>query len=222
MVENSVKTLFQPEECDAEEAAEEVRHNQQNMAGLTVMEKMQLWNHLRSEHIVGENLDLLDMDEEYEHYAITHFPESWRFLTESHAYKWLIEKIKCSILLTEFGGTVMEHIGNEITKGLKPVSRGHSYNTGVNHASFEISWDLPVFITKEFPDETSLQLGSIITLTGSSFDAQTLTCAEYRRQVWPTTGPETLKVLQEVMDKGEETGRSHSCKQYFHDAWRSP
>jgi hypothetical protein len=127
--------------------------------------------------------------------------------------------MKCSILLTEFNGTVMEHIGNEITKGLKSVSRGHSYNTGVCNAFFEILWDLPVFIMNEFPDETALQLGSVITLTGSTIDAQALTCAEYMRQVWPTTGPETLKALQEVMDKGKGIGRSHSCKQYLHDAW---
>lgn len=80
-----MKTLFQPEECDAEEAAEEVRHNRQRMTGLTLTEKMQLWSHLRSEHMVGESLDLPNMDEECEDYAITHFPESWKFLTESQA-----------------------------------------------------------------------------------------------------------------------------------------
>jgi hypothetical protein len=55
------------------------------MTGLTLTEKMQLWSHLRSEHMVGESLDLPNMDEECEDYAITHFPESWKFLTESQA-----------------------------------------------------------------------------------------------------------------------------------------
>lgn len=168
------------------------------------MEKMQLWRRLGSENTIWEKLDLPDMDEEYEDYAITHFPEPWKFLTESQAYKWLIEKMKCSILLTEIDGTVMEHIGNEISEGLKSVNRGHCYNIGVCKASFAISWDLPEFIKRKFPDETVLQLGSTITLTGSSLDAQASTCAEYMQQVWPTMVLTPSRLCRQRWIKDEE------------------
>jgi hypothetical protein len=118
--------------------------------------------------------------------------------------------MKCSILLTEFDGTLIEHIGNEITRGLKAVNRDHGYTTGICKGVFEIFWDLPAFITHEFPDETALQLSSIITITGPDIDTQALTCAEYMHQMWPTTGSETLKALQMAMDEG--IGKAHKYK----------
>lgn len=117
--------------------------------------------------------------------------------------------MKSSILLTELEGTVMAHIGEEIARGLKAVSRRYGY-TQLCKGFFEILWDLPQFIQDEFPDKNDLQLGSIITITGSCVDAQALTCAEYMHQVWPTTGLDTLKALQETMNQGLRI--SHSCK----------
>ena len=104
----------------------------------------------------------------------------------------------------------MEHIGDEIMRGLKAVNRGRGYDTALCKGLFEVAWDLPGFINHEYVQGVGLQLGSIITITGSSIDAQALTCAEYMRQVWPTTGAETLKALQESVYKG--IGRSHKCK----------
>jgi hypothetical protein len=227
-----VKTLLQIEECGRESEADDDRDNLPGLAGLTPEEKMQMWTRPppdaptdSAELTPLENTPLRNgpesdaVDEEYsnlpgfeedEDYTITHFAEAWKFLTESHAYKWLIGKMKCGILLTEFNGTPIEHISNEITRGLKAVNRVHGYTTGVCKGIFEIFWDLPAFIDHEFPDETALQLGSIITITGQDIDAQALTCAEYMRQVWPTTGSETLKALQMAMDEG--IGKPHKCK----------
>jgi len=134
--------------------------------------------------------------------------------SESYAYKWLVPKLKCCILLTEFEGTRMMEIGNEISRDLKFANKDHGYNTEVCKGSFKILCDLPAFIKNEFPNETALQLGSIITITGSSVDAQALTCAEYMRQVWPT-GYETLNALQEAMNKWKGTGKRHQCKPRF-------
>jgi hypothetical protein len=169
-----------------------------------------MWSRSRSDGVGEDNSNLLEIeDEDYEDYAITHFPEAWTFLRESHAYKWLIGKMKSGILLTELEGTLMEHIGEEITRGLKAVNRGYGY-TRPCKGFFEILWDLPQFIQDEFLDKTDLQLGSIITITGSCSDAQALTCAEYMHQVWPTTGLDTLKALQETMNRGLR--KWHSCK----------
>jgi hypothetical protein len=207
-----VKTLFQPEGGDVREEADEGQGNRKEVTGLTLMEKMQLWSQIGRSESVGEEIsNFPDFDEDYEEYVISNFPEAWKFLTESHAYKWMIGKLKCCILLTEFDGTIMEHIGNEIVQGLTSANRGRGYHTRTCKAFFEISCDLPAFIKDEFPNETGLQLGSIITITGSNVDAQALTCAEYMRQVWPT-GYEILNALQETMDKGTGTGKSHQCK----------
>jgi hypothetical protein len=159
-----------------------------------------------------ENSRPPDLDEEFENddYAIIHFPEAWAFLKKSHAYKWLLGIIKSRLVLTETRGTLMEQIGDEILRGLTLANRGRGNENGICRATFEVAWDLTEFINREFPHQDSLQIGSIITLTGSSVDAQALTCAEYMAQVWPTTGWETLKALQEAINKG--IARLHKCK----------
>jgi hypothetical protein len=203
-----MESLFRLEDCDPEEESDEYRDK---TPGLSLEEKMQLlmWSRPRSDGVGEDNSNLLEIEDADEDYAITHFPEAWKFLRESHAYKWLVGKMKSGILLTELEGTVMAHIGEEISKGLKAISRRYGY-TQLCKGFFEISWNLPQFIQDEFPDKNDLQLGSIITITGSCVDAQALTCAEYMHQVWPTTGLDTLKALQETMSQGLR--KSHICK----------
>ncbi|CZR60568.1 uncharacterized protein PAC_10464 [Phialocephala subalpina] len=211
--ETCVNVLSQPEECTlVDEVEQGNKHQPQKHAGLglSLLEKMQLWDDTKSEAATDQKTHPPCLEEEYEEdYAITHSPEVWEFLTKSPAYKWLIEKMKSGALLIEIGGTLMERIGNEITRGLSTVASDHGYNNGVCNGFFEITWDLPAFIGHEYAQESNLQLGSIITITGSSTDAQALSCAEYMRQVWPTTGTETLKVLQDALDKG--LGKPHKC-----------
>ena len=123
-------------------------------------------------------------------------------------------EMKSALALTETKGTLMEQVGDEIMRGLGEVKGGQGYDAQVCKGSFEIiTWDLPGFINHEYSREENLQLGSIITITGSGGNAQALTCAEYIRQVWPTTGSETLKVLQEAINKG--IGKTHKCKLFL-------
>jgi hypothetical protein len=203
-----MESLFRLEHCDREEEPDEYRDK---TPGLSLEEKMQLlmWSRPISDGVGEDNPNRLEILDEDEDYAITHFPEAWKFLRESYAYKWLIGKMKSCFLLTGLEGTLMEHIGKEITRGLEAVSRDYGYAQPCK-GFFEILWDLPQFIQDEFPDKNDLQLGSIITITGSCVDAQALTCAEYMHQVWPTTGLDTLKALQETMYQGLR--KSHICK----------
>jgi hypothetical protein len=179
--------------------------------GLTLAEKMGLWNTSQQKLAGEQSLERCEIEEdETDDYAIAHFPHAWKFLTESQAYKWLLGRMKSETLLTERKGTIAENIADEILSGLNSMKMDYSYTKGIRKAFFEISWPLSAFVKEHYPGEEQLQLGSIITITGSGIDAQALTCSEYMCQVWPTTGLETLAVVQEAMAKGP--GKSHKCK----------
>lgn len=52
-----------------------------------------------------------------------------------------------------------------------------------------------------FPDNQCQSLGQVIVLCGSEINAQSLSCAEYMHQVWPKTGLELLRALEDCRAK---------------------
>jgi len=174
-------------------------------------EKIHLWN-LEKPDIERQDDDLTlderntafiqDEEEQEDDYVITNFPDAWEFLTGSHAYEWLLARMRTEMLLTKTDGTQAENIKREILEGLASVSKKLNYGQAVNKARFDISWDLPGFLKAKYPDEHELQLGSLITIVGTGDNVQALTCAQYINQVWPVTGLETLFALQGAFNKG--------------------
>jgi hypothetical protein len=150
----------------------------------------------------GHETDLEEIEEENEDYAISQYPDAWKFLTDGEVYQWLLGRVRSEMLLTEREGTAAENIRCEILKRLASSKTGPGYNHGISKAKFEIPWNLLNFIKEHYPDEGQLELGSVITIVGDGIDAQALTCAQYMEQVWPTTGVETLSILQEAVARG--------------------
>ncbi|KAH6677360.1 hypothetical protein B0J14DRAFT_636069 [Halenospora varia] len=202
------------EESDEEE---EDGANVKAQDGLSLAEKMQLWHANRPEIPKPDDLitNANPTDEEIgdiEEYTISQYSEAWKFITNGHEFRWLIGRIKTEMVLTERRETPAENIRLEILRGLASSRRsGQSQGNGCEFstASFEIEWTLLAFLKDHYPNQQSLELASIITIVGSGVDVQTLTCAEYMRQVWPTTGVETLNALQEAVEKGQ--GGSYQC-----------
>jgi len=153
------------------------------------------------DYIALDENDEAEEDED-EDYAITHFPEAWQFLTSSHAYYWLLARVRTELLLTKRIGTSADNIRREILKGLTSRSRKNGYGQTMIKVTFQISWSLPQFLKQQYPEEDFVKLGSLITLVSSEDDVQALTCAQYMSQVWPVTGSDTLAALQGALDKG--------------------
>lgn len=153
-----------------------------------------------NDHDHDDDDDSEGMDEDY---TMTHFPDAWEFLVNSHAYQWLIGRIQTEMLVTQRAGTAAESIRTEIVKGSASLGRSHGDRQGTRKVRFDISWELPGFLREQYPEESELDLGSLITIVGIGNVVQALTCAQYMRQVWPVTDLETLKALQEALDKGK-------------------
>ena len=173
---------------------------------ISLAEKMHLlWNSGKPDlekddaHVNLHQIDAVDDDDAGDGYAITHYPEAWQFLTGSHAYYWLLARVRTEMLLTK-RDRASEAIKREIMRGL--ASRPKGYAKAVTKAKFYVYWSLRTFLKEKYPDEQSVRLGSLITMIASGDDVQALTCAQYMGQVWPVTGPETLSAVQGALDTG--------------------
>lgn len=182
-------------------------------AGLSVEEKVQMWGTLKSsagsEYVLNTAAD----HEAEEEYTLTHYPEARTFLADSQACKWLLGKVNANLFLTEMHDTPADHIYHEIIEALHSTKHQRGYYQGVCQASFLMSWNIHAFIEEQYPKERDVHLGSIVTITGSGIDAQAMTCSAYMRQVWPTTGLETLQALQEAISN--DPGERHECRVLF-------
>jgi hypothetical protein len=219
LVETSIKiSSGGPEEESDDDEEDEETSTLRAQNGLSVEEKMRLWYAAtletpKSNDSLANFHNQEDEDEEIEDYAISHYPDAWKFLTNGHDYQWLLGRVRTEILLTKREDTVAENIRREILRGLasSKTVQGHRYINSM--AKFEIHWDLPKFLKEHYPGEEHLQLGSLITIVGFETDAQALTCAEYMRQVWPATGLETLGALQQAIENG--LGNCLQCNSNF-------
>ena len=73
---------------------------------------------------------------------------------------------------------------------------------------FKIRWDPKNFlIEQEYTEDPEEAIEKVITLTGSTESVQALTCGEYMRETWPSTGKDVLEFLK-VLVSGETQGSS--------------
>ncbi|KAG0645247.1 hypothetical protein D0Z07_8888 [Hyphodiscus hymeniophilus] len=192
---------------DTEDEGEELLS--QNESGVTLTEKTHPEETRNPDaiasqeyHITMDQSDAVDDDDDVEDYAVANYPEAWQFLTSSHAYYWLLSRVRSEMLLSKREGTTAEKIRNEILRGLAAQPKRNGYGQAMSKVKFNISWCFPQFLSGNYPKERNPSISSFITLVASKDNVQALTCGQYMSQVWPVTGPEILSALQGALDKG--------------------
>jgi hypothetical protein len=70
--------------------------------------------------------------------------------------------------------------------------------------TYELTWELPSYLKKFFPAKQPL--GSILTLTGGTFDAYGSSCKDYLDEMFPGIGPCVLECLEKML-LDSEAGR---------------
>ncbi|OQV03982.1 hypothetical protein CLAIMM_08939 [Cladophialophora immunda] len=122
-------------------------------------------------------------------------------ILNSAAYQWLVTYLRRELLLaraaTDCMGIIRRNIDASLPKSNK-VSRHRS--TEAHRMTFRVLWEPMAFVREqeytEAPDEV---LERAITLTGTTCDAQALTCAQYLRQAWPSTGEHIIRLLKDMV-----------------------
>ena len=74
-------------------------------------------------------------------------------------------------------------------------------------ASFCVQWNPRKFMKNQF-GEDHVQLGKVLTITGSEHCAQATTCENYVRYTWPYLGSFLLQIVQDVFSHPEHDGQS--------------
>ena len=142
----------------------------------------------------------------------------------SAAFKWLLASIGTHLTLSPSSPE------DSVTKLRKEIHqallRGDPSNGRAPElprtAIFECRWDLRDFIFNEYIQEDYAHntLGDVITLTGSSTNAQATTCSMYLDQTWPCTGPSILAAVEEAVGTGISTRSESHNDQQNHDRSR--
>lgn len=131
---------------------------------------------------------------------------------ETNAFKWLVARLHLEMRLVSTEPKAMGAIRSKIVSSLPPPGRfSRKVPSEDMKATFELDWDVRDFFKQQKYDvKASEAFPKVITLTGSDRDVQALTCADYVSQTWPLTGPDMLKLVQNVLDSGD-SGPS-ACK----------
>ena len=127
------------------------------------------------------------------------------------AYEWLLTTLRREFRLTPAEPNIMEIIRREIIHSL-PSSHKVSRKRPAEayKVVFTLDWDpLAFIIEQEYEEEPDEAIEIAITLTGSTKDAQALTCTQYMCQTWQSTGQQTIQLIKDVVRSGP--GCQHIC-----------
>ncbi|KAL5357315.1 purine and uridine phosphorylase [Aspergillus floccosus] len=132
-------------------------------------------------------------------------------ITSSPMYEWLLGSIRRELNLHRTEPNAKDAIRNRILSSL-PLSRTVSRydQPRIYQAKFTLNWD-PMAFVKEQEYDTSKEgfLGNVITITGSSQDAQAMTCLQYLHQTWHSYEVDIIQLFEATLLN--EHGYEHRC-----------
>jgi hypothetical protein len=176
---------------------------------LTAYEKVQLWKTDTGdfEETLGFTPDELPIEGEDElsdgsniSDGIDDYSEAWDFVFGSLAFTKLRARITRAGILTPRTGQVIDQIREFIVNTLSSQSMEAKTRSSLPKllmSTFHISWNLLHFLRSQYETECLPELQHIVTVNGSAVDAQAATCGEFVEQVWPETGREIPRALQD-------------------------
>jgi hypothetical protein len=131
------------------------------------------------------------------------------FILNSLPYKLLLARLRKEVVLTMPSSDSLERIRQEIATSLAPYKVSRKQSAQSYKLAFVMDWDVLAFIRAqgytEPPDEA---FEKAITLTGSSQEAQALTCLQYVSQTWPLAGEHTFRLIQDLIRSEQRQSRS--------------
>ena len=135
-------------------------------------------------------------------------------------YHWLLGRLRRDIMLGGHGASYqsMKWISEGILSALpnrnrRPSTKRTSEGVAVGYL---VNWDVLSFLKVQgYSGSRAAALAEALTVTGSCTDAQTLSCEEYLRQTWPSTGLYTLRLLQKLLESDGDKDVSSKRLQHF-------
>ncbi|KAI1390202.1 uncharacterized protein F4822DRAFT_428544 [Hypoxylon trugodes] len=124
-----------------------------------------------------------------------------RLINNDPGYNWLLERMRRETALSRAKPYALNNIREAIMIAIPQGSRvSRKVSPESTKATYFVDWDILVFLNdQEYDMPNAEAVANAITLTGSYTDAQALSCRQYMTQIWPSTAPQTLQLLQEML-----------------------
>lgn len=157
-----------------------------------------------------------EWDDDYEEFNPIDSRVYGNLIRSSLAYKWLLRKVDVELRFSPPGNDTLNEIRHRIWSSLQTGHRiSRKCSSMAQAVIYEIEWAPLSFIMEQQYKDTSEIMDKIITITGSANCAQALTCTQYLRQTWPSSGDATIRLVKEVICKGV----SHTCTRMFYSCF---
>ncbi|KAL2845227.1 hypothetical protein BJY01DRAFT_247813 [Aspergillus pseudoustus] len=130
---------------------------------------------------------------------------------DTPAYQWLVGTFQKSMSLSFLERQSLSDIAAAVIRAFAPFPRvSRKAGTGAVKASFVIEWSpIAFFKGQRYEGRADVIFDKVLTLTGSLDDAQAMTCGEYMRQTWPTTGTQIIAAIKKALSTNQ--GGSSEC-----------
>ncbi|KAK6507678.1 hypothetical protein TWF481_006101 [Arthrobotrys musiformis] len=119
------------------------------------------------------------------------------------AFEWLVATLRRDFRLVATEPYCMDIIGKKIMESLPSSHRiSKTRSAEAFSVTFRVNWAPLAFLAEQdyqFEAEPGEAIEKVITLTGSTNDAQALSYVEYLGQTWPTTGRELCQSIKIVV-----------------------
>ncbi|RKK92206.1 hypothetical protein BFJ68_g8637 [Fusarium oxysporum] len=174
---------------------------------MSLQERMDLWD--KNEDLDGtsveeglESLEIWERDEEDMYEDSDIWVAAYRdFAPNTEAYTWLLTQLQRDMDSTLQELPAIQLIRDQILSSLPPPHRvSRSIASEPCSVLFEIDWDiLEFFDSQDYSKPPNEALPGVITITGSSSDAQASNCAQFLKQTWPVTGDMMLYLIRDLL-----------------------
>ncbi|KAK8131610.1 hypothetical protein PG984_008048 [Apiospora sp. TS-2023a] len=138
------------------------------------------------------------------------------FVHDLDAYQWLRTRLRRAFLMTTADPDIMTRINQEIMGTLpRPLRVTRRASSETYKVSFYVEWDPHSFLDQQIcQEEPGDTFANALTLTGSTDNAQAVSCAEYLCETWPLTGPVLLELMK--ITARDQSGSEHTAEFYDH------
>ncbi|KAI1394973.1 hypothetical protein F4819DRAFT_222679 [Hypoxylon fuscum] len=157
---------------------------------------------------------------ENEDLNILEYEESRKLVSGEPGYLWLLDQLRREAVLARAEPDTLREIRDIVFRGIGDMVLravpGTTYPRREKPAEetrviYTVHWDILAFLRQQGYGVMNEQaIFDAITLTGSDIDAQALSCRQYMAQAWPSTGLQTLKLLQGML-----RSENHGMKLHF-------
>ncbi|KAJ3578823.1 hypothetical protein NPX13_g1746 [Xylaria arbuscula] len=154
----------------------------------------------------GDFAELTDQEDYPEEPKIIPELEDYKkVLVDDPSYMWMLARLHRDLILSTAQSSILDQITKEIqTKFPQTRTISRKRPPDEVHVTFTIDWDILGFLYQQDYDIPHFEaIQNCVTLTGTRIHAQALTCKQYMTQMWPFTGMQTLKLIQEALKTAE-------------------